>query len=164
MQGNKLFWNATENERNTFIAQSLSMAGFLNKDQSLWGKSRGGITSGEVDIFIKQKNGDPFSIVEALNLESLDKTYLNLHLEKIFYYDTTGLKYNFILVYSTSKNFSDFWGRYLNYISNFDYPFDISSCEELDEFDYTDIRICRTLHTRNGKETYLYHIMVDLNK
>lgn len=164
LQGNKIFWNATENERNTFIAHSLNTAGFISKDQSLWGTSRGGKTSGEVDIFIKEKNGDPFSIIEALNLESLDRNYLNLHLEKIFSYDTTGLKYNFIIVYSSSKNFSEFWNRYINYTSQFEYPHPVSNCEELEEFDYTDIRICKTSHTRNDKETYLYHIVVDLNK
>lgn len=164
IQGNRIFWDSSENERNTFIASSLEMAGFYSKDQTLWGKSRVGKTSGEIDIFIKQKNGEPFTIIEALNLDSLNKDYLNLHLDKIFSYDTTGLKYNFILVYSSSKKFSEFWQRYVDYIRNYKYPYPLTKQEELDEYDYTDIRICKTTHIRNSREVYLYHIMIDMDK
>ncbi|OLS37741.1 hypothetical protein [Bacillus sp. MRMR6] len=162
MQGNQIYRNATENERNTFIGSLLEMAGFNNKDQTLWGKSRAGKTSGEIDLFVKKKNSEPFSIIEALNLDSLNKSYLELHLDKIFTYDTTGLKCNFILVYSTSKKFSDFWKRYVEFIQKHNYPYSFLRYEEVDGYDYTDIRVCKTIHQRKGKEVYLFHILVDL--
>jgi hypothetical protein len=163
MQGNQIYRNATENERNTFIGSLLEMAGFYNKDQTLWGKSRAGKTSGEIDLFVKKKNSEPFSIIEALNLDSLNKSYLELHLDKIFTYDTTGLKCNFILVYSTSKKFFDFWKRYVDFIQKHNYPYSLLKYEEVDGYDYTDIRVCKTIHQRKGKEVYLFHILVDLS-
>lgn len=162
MQGNLIYRNASENERNTFIASLLEMAGFNNKDQTLWGKSRAGKTSGEIDIFVRKKNGDPFSIIEALNLSSLTKSYLEFHLDKIFGYDTTGLKYNFILVYSSSKNFNEFWDKYIKHIQIHSYPYPIVKFEEVDGYDFADIRVCKTAHIRKGKELYLYHIVMDL--
>ncbi|MED4355057.1 hypothetical protein P9265_22565 [Schinkia azotoformans] len=164
LQGNKLYWNASENQRNTFIASSLEMAGFPNKDQTLWGESRAGKEAGEIDIFVKQKSGKPFSIIEALNLNSLSKEYLNLHLEKIFKYDTTGLKFNYILVYSLANNFGEFWSKYTNYIQQYNFPFPKEEYEEISELDYTDIRACKTTHIRNGKKVYLYHIIVNLHR
>ncbi|PFV34819.1 hypothetical protein COL01_10755 [Bacillus thuringiensis] len=162
LQGNRIYRDKTENERNTFLVSCLDMAGFFNKDQTLWGKSREGKTSGEIDIFIKQKNGQPFSIIEALNLDSLKKDYLELHLEKIFGYDTIGLKYNFIVVYSTSKRFSEFWNRYVAHIKKYKYPHSLKEYQEVSGYDYTNIRIGETTHIRNDKEVHLYHIVIDL--
>lgn len=163
LQGNQMYRNASENDRNTFIGSLLEMAGFYNKDQTLWGRSRAGKTSGEIDLFVKKKNSDPFSIIEALNLNSLNKSYLGFHIDKLFKYDTTGLKYNFILVYSSSKNFFEFWNRYVKYIQQHPYPYSLLDYEEIKGYDYTNIRVSKTKHLRNGKEVYLYHIMVDLS-
>lgn len=162
MQGNLIYRDASENVRNTFLASLLEMAGFNNKDQTLWGKSRAGKSSGEIDIFVRKKSGEPYSIIEALNLDSLNKSYLEFHLNKIFSYDTTGLKYNFILVYSSSKNFFKFWNRYVKHIQKHSYPYPIVRYEEVEGYDYADIRVCKTAHLRKGKEVYLYHIMLDL--
>ncbi|MDA2480181.1 hypothetical protein ACS2TZ_27140 [Bacillus cereus group sp. Bce025] len=163
LQGNRIYRDKTENERNTFLVSCLDMAGFFNKDQTLWGKSKEGKTSGEIDIFIKKKNGQPFSIIEALNLDSLKKDYLELHLEKIFGYDTSGLKYNFIVVYSTSKRFSEFWNRYVAHIKEYKYPHSLKEYQEVSGYDYTNIRVGKTVHIRNDKEIYLYHIVIDLS-
>ncbi|MGH0588945.1 hypothetical protein ACQVQY_23195 [Bacillus mycoides] len=163
LQGNRIYRDKTENERNTFLVSCLDMAGFFNKDQTLWGKSKEGKSSGEIDIFIKQKKGQPFSIIEALNLDSLKKDYLELHLKKIFGYDTIGLKYNFIVVYSTSKNFSEFWNRYIAHIKKYKYPHSLKEYQEVSGYDYTNIRIGKTTHIRNDKEVNLYHIVIDLS-
>lgn len=47
LQGNIMYKKATENERNTFISSLLEMAGYYTKDQTLWGESYHGKTSGE---------------------------------------------------------------------------------------------------------------------
>ncbi|MBW3496194.1 hypothetical protein [Bacillus sp. FDAARGOS_1420] len=163
LQGNQLYRDKTENERNTFLATCLDMAGFYNKDQTLWSKSNEGKTSGEIDIFVKKKNGLPFSIIEALNLDSLKKDYLELHLRKIFGYDTTGLKYNFIIVYSSSKNFSGLWKRYVDHIKKYKYPYAKIDYKEVEEYVYANIKVGKTVHLRNNQEIYLVHIMVDLS-
>ncbi|SFD60898.1 hypothetical protein [Bacillus sp. UNCCL81] len=162
LQGNHIYRDKTENERNTFIVSCLDMAGISNKDQTLWGKSNEGKTSGEVDIFVKQKDGRPFSIIEALNLNSLKKTYLNLHLDKIFKYDTMGLKCNFILIYSTSNNFGEFWNRYVEYIKKYDFRLKSIGYQELIGYEYANIKVGKTVHIRNGIEVYLFHIMIDM--
>lgn len=65
-----MFKNASENERNTFITSLLETAGYYAKEQTLWGESHEGKASGEIDIFIKNKDSEPLSIIEALNLDS----------------------------------------------------------------------------------------------
>lgn len=119
LQGNKLFWTASEDERNTFIADFLSAKGESVKDQTRWGISHGGKTAGEIDIFVSELDGNPFAIIEALILNSLDQSYIKLHIDKLFKYDTTGLNQNFILIYSEANNFSRLWAKYVEYIKKY---------------------------------------------
>ncbi len=166
LQGNKIYLQASEDERNTYISNLLEALGFKNKDQTRWGRSNAGVSSGEIDIQIIDNNGTPFSIIEALNLDSLNKSYLNLHLDKIFGYDTTGLKYNFILSYVIVKDFEAFWIKYIEHIKNhsFEYPISDFNTKVGDEFEYANIRIGLSTHIRSGKNVGLYHICVNLDK
>jgi hypothetical protein len=158
-------WNhrkLSENDWNTYIVQLLSQAGYAVRDQTLWGKSNAGKGPGEIDIMIVNKRGAPISIIEALSMNSLKKDYLALHLNKVFGYDLNGLKTNFIIVYAKSKNFSEFWNKYLTYISKHNYPFENIETTSIDDKKYANLRVALTKHNRNDMEVYLYHIVVDL--
>lgn len=165
LQARKLYVNVTEDERNDFIADLLDTNGYRIKDQTRRGSSSAGKSSGEVDIFV-EKNGMPFTIIEALNLDSLNTTYLDTHLDKIYSYDTTGNAFNVCLSYVKVRDFGSFWDKYCEHVKNHVYPVMlISSNINADkDYSYSDIRFMTTTHNRSGKTTQLYHICVKIQE
>lgn len=149
-----------ENERNDFLRSLLTSAKYTVLDQSRRGKSLMGKDAGEVDLLI-QKNGYPITIVEALNLKSFNTSYLDNHLDKIFGYDVSGNEFNVILVYVTVEDFNEFCKKYSKHIREHEYPYSFKSIEDnlqIAECNYSDIRVMRTIHDRNGIDVNLYHI------
>lgn len=163
LQGDISYRSKSEDERNTYIGALLNMGGFQVKDQTFWGSSNIGKSAGEVDIMILDNNQLPFSIIEALKLDSLKQDYLKQHIDKIYKYDTTGLQNNVILVYSEAKNFLNFCDRYFAHISIYNYPYKQLSSENIDS-GFSEVKICKATLKRNGKPTNLYHIIVNLSK
>ncbi len=164
MQGNDIYRSSTEDQRNTFIATLLDKQGYVTKDQTRWGISSTGKSAGEIDIYVREKDGTPFTIIEALNLDSVNKEYISLHLKKIFNYDSSGLKQNFILVYSSAVKFAQLWKNYVDYIPKVDYPYEYLEFEEIFDYPFTDIKICKSKHLRNENEIYLFHVVVNMKK
>ncbi|MCX2454343.1 hypothetical protein OQX61_23940 [Pedobacter sp. PLR] len=165
MQGNRKYWSGySEDDRNTFIANLLEAYGYLVKDQTRWSTSAQGKSAGEIDLFVCESNGVPFTIIEALNLDSLKQDYLILHLDKLFNYDANGNKANFILIYSDVKDFSSFCSRYLAFVSGHTYEYPLVRIMEVNDYSFIDIRIIESAHTRNNAETLLYHVLIDLKK
>jgi hypothetical protein len=162
LQGALIYRGASEDDRNSQIANLLEAYGYRCKDQTKWGKSATGKQSGEIDIQVFDLRHFPVAIIEALNLDSLQTDYLILHLDKLFNYDTAGNPVNFILVYSTAKKFGDFWDRYKAFVSNHSFKYKLVSFEEIDGYPYSNIRLACSTHLREGKDVALYHIMVDL--
>lgn len=154
--------DAYEDDRNTYISELLSAGGYYVKDQTKWGLSPTGKSPGEIDIMVKDTKGIPFTIIEALNLKSLDTGYIISHIDKIFTYDTFGAENNFILVYANTKKFGAFWEKYINFVSNHEYKYDFVSMEEVTDYPYSDVRISKARHKRNNKEIYIYHLGVNL--
>ncbi|MBJ7880990.1 hypothetical protein [Gelidibacter salicanalis] len=166
MQGDKKYWanNSDENERNKYLANLVEARGFSIKDQTQWSTSNEGKKSGEIDIFITEKDGSPKSIIEALILDSLKTDYIILHLDKLFRYDTTGLENNYIITYSTAKDFAKLWNKYKAFISKHVYNYKFIDYEEINDYNFTDIKIGVAKHLRNGKKIKLYHIMINLSE
>lgn len=166
LQGEKKYWedNADENDRNRFIANLLEAGGFNTKDQPQWSKSAEGRNSGEIDIFVSEIGGLPKSIIEGLNLDSLKSNYLSDHMDKIFIYDTTGLENNFIIVYSTAKKFNNLWLKYQKFIAEYKFNYQMSSFSEIFDYKFSDIKVAVSVHKRNGKETNLYHVMINMSQ
>lgn len=165
MQGNRKYWSGySEDDRNTFIANLLEAYGYVVKDQTRWSISARGKSAGEIDLFVCQSNGSPYTLIEALNLDSLQKDYLILHLDKLFNYDANGNKANFILIYSDAVNFTSFYSKYYAFVSSHNYKYPKINIEEVHDYPFTDIRVIKSTHTRNNFETLLFHILVDLKK
>lgn len=166
MQGDKKYWanNSDENERNKYLANLVEAKGFSIKDQTQWSTSNEGKKSGEIDIFITEKDGSPKSIIEALILDSLKTNYLIIHLDKLFRYDTTGLENNYIIIYSTAKDFAKLWNKYKAFISKHVYNYKFIDFEEINDYNFTDIKIGVAKHLRNRKKIKLYHIMINLSE
>lgn len=163
IQGSYLCKTESEDERNDRIRNLLQAQGFTVNDQTRWGVSKTGKSSGEVDILVEEKTM-PYAIIEALNLSSLEVNYLNLHIDKIFNYDTTGLKNNFILSYVTAKDFEGFWEKYKKHIKEHDYQYSLSDYDASidNEFDYAGIKVVLTKHNRDGNVVGLYHICMKI--
>lgn len=162
LQANSLYYGATEDQRNDYIRDILDTAGYDVKDQTRRGLSPSGKAAGEVDILIKEK-GFPVAIIEALNLDSLNTTYLNKHIDKIYNYDTAGNKFNIILLYVTIADFVAFCDKYFRHIEQHNYAFDMLSADRdimIDNILYSDIKIMKTVYNRNQCETVLFHLCV----
>lgn len=162
LQANSLYYGATEDQRNDYIRDILEAAGYDVKDQTRRGLSPNGKAAGEVDILIKEKEF-PLTIIEALNMNSLNTTYLDKHIDKIYDYDTAGNKFNIILSYVTVADFVSFCEKYFQHIERYGYPFDLISIVEnvvIDNISYSNIRVMQTVHKRNQCETVLYHVCV----
>lgn len=161
LQGNITYKNKIENDRNTFLCNLLEMADLNVKDQTLWGSSNTGKTSGEIDIMVCDSSKQPFVIIEALTLDSLKQDYLKLHIDKIYKYDTSGLQNNVIIVYSEANNFFNFNKKYFNFISEHEYPHNQKYVETIDS-GFSEIQIYKSVLDRNGKETNLFHYVVNI--
>lgn len=162
LQANSLYYGATEDQRNDYIRDILEAAGYDVKDQTRRGLSPNGKAAGEVDILIRDKDF-PVTIIEALNLKTLNTAYLDKHIDKIYDYDTAGNKFNIILLYVTVVDFVSFCEKYFQHIERYSYPFEMISINEnivIDNISYCDIKVMKTVHNRNECETILYHVCV----
>jgi hypothetical protein len=160
LQANVFFKNAKENNMNDFIRELLSPS-YEVKDQTRQGSSSGKKDSGEVDILIKKDNLEA-SIIEALVLNYMDKTRISEHIDKIYSYDSIGNPYNYILSYVRAKDFSGFWTRYLSYVKQYDYPYEMISFTDEPGKQYPELRYALVVLKRNDITTRLYHIAVHM--
>lgn len=164
LQGNSKYIDASEDERNDYIRDMLDREEeYVIKDQTRRGLSASGVSSGEIDILVEMDNY-PFTVIEALNLNSLNKDYLGKHLDKIYTYDTTGDYFNVCLVYAECKEFASFWEKYCDFVKRYKYPYPLVTADESIDQKYvgSEIRIMTTTHNRSGKLTRLYHICVKM--
>jgi small GTP-binding protein len=159
LQGIAMTMKSDEDSRNGFIALVLSIHGIYVKDR---GSSASGKSSGEVDIKIETPDRETEAIIEAFNLKSLDRTVIKSHLTKIFGYDTSGLAHNFIIVYTEVQDFLGLWKKYLNHIPGIDFQYKLLGKPEELETGFAEIKLARTKHLRQGKETTLYHLFVNM--
>lgn len=162
LQSNSMYFAISENQRNDFIRDLLKMAKYDVIDQSRRGISSIGKCAGEVDILIEE-DGLPVTIIEALNLDSLNTHYLDSHIDKIYRYDTVGNVFNIILSYINIFDFNKFCEKYFEHIKKYQYIYPLISADDRFEngnFPYSDIRVMQTMHNRNGCDIILYHVCV----
>ena len=97
-------------------------------------------------------------------MNGFEKAYLDEHIEKVYKYDITGNKINYLISYVKTKNFGKFWEKYVVHIRNYGYPYNLVAIDDKveKEYDYTDIRYICTIHNRNGKKTTLIHICLKI--
>lgn len=164
LQARKIYSNSSEDERNDYIGDILGAIGYSVKDQTRRGSSPTGKDSGELDIYIS-KDGLPFTVIEAMNLDSVNTGYINEHLDKLFSYDTSGNKFNVCISYVKITDFASFWKKYSLHVSGYSYPSPIISVDTSidNEYGFSELRIIKTIHNRSGKECMLYHLCVRMH-
>ena len=168
LQGNYLVKSkGDENDRNTYLRDMLKQSGkYIVHDQTLNGISPGGKTAGELDLKIcisKGRGEQPLSVVEALNLSSIQSDYLKKHINKIYNYDTWGAKNNYLVVYANTKDFAQFCIKYQDFLRSFKFPIKVKNpVVERDIENYSEIRLYDSELERNGNTTIITHIVVNI--
>ena len=120
IQSNPMYWNAKENARSTQVKTILRNSGIFVSDQTLHGHAKDSENPGEVDLMIMKNTTDPLTIIEAMNIDSVERKYIQDHLEKLLDdYNPTGLPELFLVAYvqKAKRRFQTFWESYLDYIT-----------------------------------------------
>lgn len=105
MQQNRSFWTANEesrieDERNTYLRDTLINLGYIASDQHLQGLGSGSRSYGELDLDIRREPAIPWTILEALRIKDGSKTDWNRHLKKLLdNYNPSGMRHLFLLTY-----------------------------------------------------------------
>lgn len=161
MQGNSNYYGVDEDYRNDYIRDMLSLMNFDVKDQTRQGLSKNEKKPGELDLLICEK-GLPMTIIEALNLYSFNKRYIDEHIERIYKYDGAGNRFNILLSYVTVANFPAFIRTYKDHIKNHAYSYPLDKVEEckIEEISYTDLVLIKSVYNRNACACVLYHVCV----
>ncbi len=162
---NEIYYDASEDRRNTYVRDLLDAKGYVVRDQTRHGLSPKGKDAGNVDLAIF-KYEKIYTLIEALNLFCLNKKYIDIHLDKIFDYDVLGNEFNIILNYVTVNDFDKFVTNYIVYMKKRTWRYPMiriyEKCNE-DKNLYSSLRVIKTVHRRNGEHTSLYHICVLIN-
>jgi len=164
IQKNKEYWSSgnlhTEPERNRQISTMLEAADVHVQQERPSSISPNGKADGELDFYIVDAGLTPVTIMEALNLDSIRKDYLNNHLDKVFSYDSNGLNELFFLVYSDAANFSGFYQKYLKHIESYDFKFPMTNSLVSDS-EFSEIKLLKTSHERSGETINLNHLIIN---
>ena len=123
IQSNPIYWNEKEDARSTQVRTILRNNNVFVSDQTLYGHAKDSTNSGEVDLMVMKNAKDPLTIVEAMNINSVDKSYIQAHLNKLLDdYNPNGLHELFLVGYvqKAKTYFQSFWKRYVEYITRTD--------------------------------------------
>jgi small GTP-binding protein len=153
-----------EDSRTSLLTVLLKGQGFIVDDQGRGGRSASGKSMGRPDSMIESGQGIE-AVLEAFRLDSLVKDTISSHCIKIFNYDPHGLKRNFIIVYSESKDFSGLWEKYKKHLKAIPYPYPLLPGKGVEEkpVPYAEIRVVCTYHRRETRKTSIYHVFINMN-
>ena len=141
IQSNPKYWNEKEDSRSTQVRTILRNRGIFVSDQTLYGHAKDSDNPGEVDLMIMKDAADPLTIIEAMNIDSVNKKYIQDHLNKLLDdYNPSGLPELFLVAYvqKAKKSFQTFWNDYVDFITGTDagdFRFEsIDECETHNHF------------------------------
>ncbi len=155
IQSDSLYIDASENSINDGIRNQLSMI-YDVKDQTRCGVSVSGKNAGEIDVMISD-NGNPIAILEGLILDCLSKDYLRSHINKaISNYNPMGCTLVYILIYAKAKDFESFWNKFMDYMKDYEFPYDTDETVRELNTPYTESRHAKTVLNRNGKKVHVH--------
>ena len=175
MQNNRSFWTATdesriEDERNTYLRDTLINRGYLVSDQHLQGLGSGNRGYGELDLDIRCEARIPWTILEALRIKAdSSRTDWNRHLQKLLdNYNPSGLRHLFLLTYVDcgKDDFSALMDRYAEHVKWHDpddyqrLPSTFSHLPLRRHGDPDGLRVMRCTYDRSGTPTTVTHIFV----
>lgn len=139
---------------------------------------------GEIDLRIMDNNYE-VSIVEGIKLETKDTNNIFKHINKVFGYDISNNKINFIIVYGYNKDPKQLWSKYEDYLkSNFiedcksneiKYEvIEIGTYREIDYladdgylrmyFDKYNVLYTKHINKNNNSKCTVFHVFLDICK
>ena len=108
---------------------------------------------------------EPVAIMEALKLSSLNKAYIENHINKLLVnYDPLGYPSACLIMYVTCKEFGGFWESFVEYIVNYEFPFSIEEVFKEADSGYTESRNAYILLCRSGKPILLSFHAIHMQK
>ena len=173
LQGNQMYRGSTEDQRNTFMRDSLRNRGYLVNDQTFQGVGGGGRSFGELDLEIRQEENIPWTIIEALRVKDGSKAEWNKHLQKLLdNYNTGGLRHLFLLTYvdCEKEKFKGLIDQYVEHIKWYD---PLSYARMGSSFSHQQkhmlgepafIEVMQHTYDRGGIPTTVTHIFVRMDK
>ena len=174
MQTNRIYWKASEDDRNTYIRDALENRGYTAKDQTLVGVGAGGKRAGELDIEIRKVPSAPWTIFEGLNLRGTSSSEVenwNEHLKKLLdNYNPIGLPFLIMTSYIPCKkdSFPNICATFINQSKTYSPDtYLLRKSEEMNTAsDYAEetnyLRMVKCLYDCGGAMTTAYHIFVRL--
>ena len=172
MQRDKIYSSSDENARNRFVSAhvtaQLKGTGIVSADQQKGGTSSTGKGIEERDIVIKDEIGQEILIYEGLNLKSLNKAYLDKHIDKVLKnYNPQGLRYSILVTYleCDRDRFKSFIDDYKAHIA--EYAPESYSCNGKPEevsFDGEFLRCMKMQYEAGGIYFTIYHIIVRMGQ
>lgn len=119
LQADIHYCGTKENARNTYIRNALDNMGYIVRDQHLSGVSGGESEEGELDLDIRKYADIPWTICEAMRVNSSSKTDWNFHLKKLLNnYNSNGLRFLILLTYVDDEKdkFDRIWNSFREHI------------------------------------------------
>ena len=150
------------------MTAQLQGTGNVCADQQTGGTSSTGKSIGERDFVIKDEIGQEILIYEGLNLKSLDKNYLDKHIDKVLVnYNPQGLRYSILVTYLECERdgFTSFIDKYKDHISGYA-PETYSCTRKPNEVDFGGGFLrCMKMQYKTGELYFtIYHIIVRMGQ
>lgn len=133
--------------------------------EELQGLSGNGYKPGEIDILV-YRNGSQFAILEALKLNSINKTKLDDHINRMLNnYDTQGVPVTCLVIYAYTQQANNFFTKVEDYLKDYleSNSFTYSIVENLKEEPVDTANICHHVITYRREEmTQKMHVFTVL--
>lgn len=148
-----------EDHRNYYIRDLLDFKGLYVRGQEHQGTSPKGGGAGEVDLLICRTELQSKIYLEGMNLSSVEKSKIAEHYEKLFLYDASGNKNNYLLSYVKVGDFNAFCKKYKDYFEGYNGK---TKCEKIAEIvsDYANIKILLSESRHKENKIFTYHILI----
>ena len=173
MQGKKILWNASEDDRNTELRDLLWSMGYRVADQSLAGVGAGGKRPGELDLLILNDRNLPWMVCEAMNIKNDTDSqieYWDRHLNKLLVnYNAPGMQDLLLVSYvpADPDEFRRYWQTYSEHMRWYDPP-EVIRREGTYEVTppaaerYNCLQVARCTYDRGGMPTTVHHYFLRL--
>lgn len=173
LQSEVHYWDTKENPRNSYIRNALDNMGYVLRDQTLHGISGGETEEGELDLDIRRYKDVPWTICEALRVNSASTTDWNFHLKKLLdNYNPNGIRFLILLTYVDDKKdkFDQIWTSFKNHIQGHDeggFAYQLNSLKHYQTEPWTANHYIQTAKCKYVLGEYtptVYHIFVRMGR
>ena len=148
-----------EDHRNYYIRDLLDFKGLYVRGQEHQGISPNGGAAGEVDLLVCRTELQPKIYLEGMNLDYLDRKDIAKHYEKLFLYDTSGNKNNYLLSYVKANDFDGFCEKYKDFFDSYNGRTKIEKIVNL-PLDYAKIKVYLSESKHSESTINTYHILI----